>query len=480
LLKTLTSKFTFFFWLIFLIINILVYLFTTIFIKDILQTSEQEKVHLMINILKPTIALNISFNQDKEVDKLIETILKERNIQAISLSSSKINKKIIKDKNTLTNTSTYKTHIKDPFSAQDIATIEITYSNEPLMLIYNKIINMALLIFVIALFTFLLFYLFIKKEFTTLTYISKTLKEYSTKQKISPIVIKCNTIEITTIASAANEMMQSISQHLEELESFNTKLENQVQKKVQELQTQEKILIHQSRQAAMGEMIESIAHQWRQPLNIIGLSCANLETEFDLGIMQDKSFKEKMQIISVNINYMSNTIDDFRNFLNPNRVLTYFSPQETIKNVLSILEAQLKNNNINITLNVNSTTELYGIDNEFKQVIMILINNSKDAIKLKQEEDSLYLGEIIIDISQKNETNRISFCDNGGGIKEDNINSIFEPYFSTKFAASGTGIGLHIAKNIIETRMNGILNMKNINDGCCFTIEQNINTEKIT
>jgi signal transduction histidine kinase len=436
-----------------------------------LQTTEKEKVELIINTINPTMALNISFGQDKEVDKLLQTILKEKNIKAVELYSDTINKKITKQDKVSSEVLSCKTSIKDPFSPSSIARMEIFYSNETFLLLYSKIIKIILLISILALVVFLSFYLFIKRELNALSYISDTLELYSNKQKVLPLVSKGNTPEINTITTVANEMMSKISSYVQELKSFNTKLEAQVQEKVQEIQLQEQMLIHQSRQAAMGEMLESIAHQWRQPLNIIGLSSANLETEYDLGIMTSKNFKDKMQIISDNINYMSNTIDDFRNFLNPDRELSYFNPENTIKDVIHILGAQLDNNKIKLTLQIENAINLYGIENEFKQVIFVLINNAKDAIKSREE---IEVGEINIKIFSENEKNIIHFCDNGGGIKESIINSIFDPYFSTKFSSSGTGIGLYIAKNIVESRMHGHLSVQNIKNGCCFRVEQNI------
>jgi len=235
---------------------------------------------------------------------------------------------------------------------------------------------------------------------------------------------------------------------------------------------------HQSRQAAMGEILESNAHQWRQPLNIIGLSCASLEMEPDLGVLNDANFKEKMQIVSKNINYMSSTIDDFRDFLNPERDCAYFSPKHTIETVYDILSAQLENNKIEFTVKSQKDVELYGIENEFKQVVFVLINNSKDAIKSLQKNFKNFVGKIEIIISKKNENVVISFCDNGGGVQDDIIHSIFDPYFTTKFASSGTGIGLYIAKNIIESRMEGSIKVVNSKNGCCFTIKQRIHKNK--
>jgi len=472
LLKTLTSKFTFFFWLVFFAITIPIYIFGTLYIKDILQDTEHEKVQLMVDILKPTIALNLSFEQEKQISKILQTILDEKNITEVKLTSNNLNQFITKNAPHRFKLLHYKDTIRDPFDKKQIATIEVVYSNENFLLVYNKITKVILFIMLFALLVFLSFYLFIKKELNTLRYIANSFKQYNETKQMEPIYIKNTTHEINTIASTANEMMHNISEYLQELQTFNTQLEHQVQEKVQELQLQEKMMIHQSRQAAMGEMLESIAHQWRQPLNIIGLSCANLETEYQLGLMDAKNFTEKMKIISTNINYMSSTIDDFRNFLNPDRNLSYFNPTNTIEDVLQILNAQLSNNTIKITINTLKRIELYGIENEFKQVVFILFNNAKDAIKSAIQDKKISQGDITVTLTSNDTYNTISFCDNGGGIKEEIIDSIFNPYFSTKFVSSGTGIGLYIAKNIIESRMKGQLRVKNTTQGCCFTIEQ--------
>ncbi len=478
MLKTLIGKFTFFFWAIFFTIGVAIYFFSTLFIKDMLQTIEKEKVQLIVNTLKPTIAYNLAFGVDDGINKLLKTILNEKNIVSVHLYSTKIDTSVSKTQNPSLKILSYSSTIQDPFTNLVIANIEVTYSNKNLLILYHKIISILLFIFFLALIVFLSFYLYIKKELNALKSIANTMNNYASKQDLSPIVIKKSTCEINTIATAANAMIENISKHVSELKSFNTKLEKQVQEKVAELQTQEQMLVHQSRQAAMGEMIESIAHQWRQPLNIIGLSSANLEMEYDLGVMTPENFKDKMEIISLNINYMSNTIDDFRDFLNPDTSLTHFNPQEIIEEVFKILKAQLSNNKISFTIEIENEISLLGNANEFKQVIFILINNSKDAIKSLQQKEKIKEGAIKVHIRKEADKNILSFCDNGGGIKEDIIHSIFNPYFSTKFASSGTGIGLYIAKNIIESRMGANLEAKNIENGCCFTIEQSINIEE--
>ncbi|MBU1928118.1 HAMP domain-containing histidine kinase [bacterium] len=300
------------------------------------------------------------------------------------------------------------------------------------------------------------------------------MKEYSFTKKMQPIMLQSNSEEINTIANVTNQMIANISHYLLQLKSFNNELKEQIKNEILKQQKQESLMIHQSRQAAMGEMLESIAHQWRQPLNIIGLATANIETEYKLGILNEKKFDEKMEIVSLNLHYMSNTIDDFRNFLNPERKLGRFNPQKSIQEVLSILDAQLQHKNILSKLIEESGITLNGVENEFKQVIFILLSNAKDAIMLQMQKQSISQGSITISIKQEKYEGVIEICDNGGGIDEAILHSIFDPYFTTKFNANGTGIGLYIAKNIIESRMEGTLRAKNSGEGSCFTIRTSL------
>lgn len=267
------------------------------------------------------------------------------------------------------------------------------------------------------------------------------------------------------------ESLKTLNQQRKQLESFNTKLEKRVKEEMEKRQKQERLMLHQSRQAAMGEMLESIAHQWRQPLNIIGLATVNLETQYTMGSMDKKDFHDKMKIISSNITYMSHTIDDFRKFLQPEREIIVFHPRKSIEDVLKILAAQLESNQIVNTLHINCSLSFYGVENEFKQVLIILLNNAVDAIKTQLQEKSINQGKITITFSCENEQGLVAVCDNGGGISDTFIDDIFNPYFTTKHDSYGTGIGLYLAKNIIETRMKGSLNVKTTDSGSCFTIK---------
>ena len=266
------------------------------------------------------------------------------------------------------------------------------------------------------------------------------------------------------------ESLKVLDEQKKQLASFNAILEKRVQEEVAKQQDQERLMVHQSRQAAMGEMLESIAHQWRQPLNIIGLATANLETQFKVGAMNDKEFHDKMGIIALNIKYMSDTIDDFRKFLNPQREMSTFLAEKSIDEVLTILSAQFKSNEIANTLEINCQPYLYGVENEFKQVMFILLNNSVDAIKTQISENRSEYGSIGVSINCDDDKAIIEVSDNGGGVDVNIIDAIFNPYVTTKSESYGTGIGLYIAKNIIETRMKGSLGVKNIPSGACFTI----------
>lgn len=266
------------------------------------------------------------------------------------------------------------------------------------------------------------------------------------------------------------ESLELLNLQREQLESFNSELEKRVKEETEKQQKQERMLLHQSRQAAMGEMLESIAHQWRQPLNIIGLATVNLETLYEMDVLSRENFYEKMKIITTNIEYMSHTIDDFRKFLHPDREVVVFSPQKSIKDVLDILNAQMNSNTIRCEWVGESDILYYGVENEFKQVIMILMNNAIDAIKLRLSDKKTEEGKITIKNGKVDNYGVIEVLDNGGGISKAIIDKVFNPYFTTKHDSYGTGIGLYIAKNIIESRMRGTLEVKNQGDGCRFII----------
>jgi signal transduction histidine kinase len=230
---------------------------------------------------------------------------------------------------------------------------------------------------------------------------------------------------------------------------------------------QEKMLIQQSRLAAMGEMIGNIAHQWRQPINVISLILYKLNRAYG-----DDALTQEMMTASVAkgqklIEGMSTTIDDFRNFFKPDKVKENFSLAKSLQGTISLFDAGFKNSGIDISLEVLQDATVTGYPNEFSQALLNLFSNAKDAII----EHSIHPGRVLITVGVSDKRAFLKFRDNAGGIPQDIIDRIFEPYFTTKEQGKGTGVGLHMSKMIIENNMNGLLKVCNVDGGAEFLIE---------
>jgi len=234
------------------------------------------------------------------------------------------------------------------------------------------------------------------------------------------------------------------------------------------LKNSQMLMMQQSRLASMGEMIVNISHQWRQPLNTLGLIIQKQGLYQSEGMLTSERLNDSIEKCMKIIKGMSSTIDDFRNFFNPNREKEYFSVVEAIEKSYAIVSATFEHYNIKYIMHTNNKDyKVYGFMNEFSQVIINILNNSKDVL-VEREVTS---GKVTINLT-KDENNKIiiSICDNGGGISESVIPKVFEPYFTTKEEGKGTGIGLYMSKTIVREHMNGSLNVSNVNDGACFTI----------
>ena len=219
-----------------------------------------------------------------------------------------------------------------------------------------------------------------------------------------------------------------------------------------QIKNRDQILQQQSKMAQMGEMVGSIAHQWRQPLNEVGINIQKLKYDYKSNIIDESFINEFIDRNKQTINFMSRTIDDFRNFFRVDKAKENFSIKSAIKNTISMQSSQL--NNHNITLDITGDDfKIDGFQNEFQQVILNLINNAKDALIQNKIKDPT------INIILQNNT--ITVTDNAGGIPEEVINRIFEPYFTTKEQGAGTGMGLYMSKMIIENNMGGILRVSN-------------------
>ena len=241
------------------------------------------------------------------------------------------------------------------------------------------------------------------------------------------------------------------------------------------LDKKQKILFMQSRFASLGQMIANISHQWRQPLSELQFALFNLKKSSDKQQNQDVTiyYKKSKKLIQS----MSQTIEDFSNFFNPNKETINFYLTDAIDDALQILSNDIKNQNIIIKRNFEKI-EVNGIPNELTQVIVNLILNAKDAFisnsiqhrKLKIRISKSYLGADIFAL--------IIIEDNAGGISKENLEKIFEPYFTTKHASVGTGIGLFMSSMIIQKSLQGTIDVVNTQSGAKFTITIPIMEEK--
>ena len=249
-----------------------------------------------------------------------------------------------------------------------------------------------------------------------------------------------------------------------ELNILNESLEERIKEEVTKNLDNERLLLEQSKLASMGEMIGNIAHQWRQPLAVTNLAASIIKKKNARGILKKEDIDKKIEDIEQNLQYMSNTIEDFLNYFKPNKQKENFNITENIKKVLNLTNVSLENKQIKLYLNTKENLEAYGFADEFVQVVLAIINNAIQAMEDKEEK------KLNIDVFKEAEKVFIEVSDSGGGIPENIIKKIFEPYFTTKHQFQGTGLGLYISKMIIENSMNGELNVMNTNKGARFTI----------
>ena len=223
----------------------------------------------------------------------------------------------------------------------------------------------------------------------------------------------------------------------------------------------EKKLFQSEKMAAMGEMIGNIAHQWRQPLSVISTGATGMKVQKEFGLLTDELFNNTCEVINNNAQYLSKTIDDFKNFIKGDRIKKVFSLTNSINSFLNLVNGTIKNNNIKIVLDLDNKIELNGYENELTQCFINIFNNAKDA--LKESTVSKDNGIIFISSSTKENNVIVKIKDNAGGISTKNLPRIFEPYFTTKHSMQGTGLGLHITYNLIVDGMEGKIEVKNIN-----------------
>jgi len=252
-----------------------------------------------------------------------------------------------------------------------------------------------------------------------------------------------------------------------EIGNMNQSLKKRIKIEHSKQQEQETILLHQARHAMMGEMIENIAHQWRQPLSAIGLINKNIYLFYTLGELDDAFMKKSLDKTELLTQSMSETIDDFKNFFKVKKTKTSFSLEEMARKTVNLAQTTLDQYQIEMTYKIQDTPIVYGFPNELLHAVLNIIFNAKDAL-IEQEVVHPKVN-IIIGIDKK--FGFIKIQDNAQGIPLDILENIFNSYFTTKDEDKGTGIGLYMSKLIVEENMSGKIEAKNIKDGAQFLIQ---------
>ena len=295
---------------------------------------------------------------------------------------------------------------------------------------------------------------FIDKNDTSINEsLQKLLKDYKRKSKRLDKIIK-----------------QSDRQHLQmmnlndELNDYKNNLEEKVKQEILKRKEKEKMLFQQSKLASMGEMVDAIAHQWKQPLNIISAQVVNLMFQHQLELLDDEYIDDFEKGITSQIIHMTDTLNEFRSFFRPSLDATDFDVKIMINKVLLLVKDEFIKNNIEIIVNDVENFTINGMENEFKHLIINIINNAKDAFV----ENNIQNRTIYINILKVNDIKKIEIIDNAGGIPEHIIGDIFKSNVTTKVDGKGTGIGLYMSSQIAE-KHNGILSVENVENGANFT-----------
>jgi C4-dicarboxylate-specific signal transduction histidine kinase len=273
--------------------------------------------------------------------------------------------------------------------------------------------------------------------------------------------------ELLSAQQSLSTLNRELEQRVRERTAALTQQTAQRLQAMEDLRKKDEVLMQQSRQAAMGEMIGNIAHQWRQPLNVVGLLAQDLCHSYQHGEFSEQYLTTATEKIMRQVKHMSQTIDDFRYFFTPCKEKSEFNVGEVVKRTLALVEATLTSRGIALEVSAADAPVVTGHSNEFSQVMLNLINNAIDAFSEKRCADPTVTVRVTADSGRA----VVTIADNAGGIPEEIVGRIFEPYFTTKKHGKGTGIGLYMAKNIVEKSMNGSLSARNCGAGAQFIIE---------
>ena len=293
------------------------------------------------------------------------------------------------------------------------------------------------------------------------------IKEYDVKNDIEIVTFS----DITELEQLKNNLENSVEVKTQELKELNQNLEVRIIEELEKNREKEKQLFEREKMAQMGDMLGNIAHQWRQPLSTISTCASGMKIQDELGILDKEKLYSTLDVIVRTSQFLSDTIDDFRDFIKEDKQRKRFNIKDTIEQVIKIVKDTCLHNYIELKVDIKDM-EIDSIPGELSQVLLNILNNAKDVLLEKKIEDKFV--ELKMYVTDEN-TLLITIEDNAGGVPQNIIPKIFDPYFTTKHQSVGTGIGLYISHKIVTKHLNGSLYVKNTNLGAKFYIELPLN-----
>lgn len=252
-----------------------------------------------------------------------------------------------------------------------------------------------------------------------------------------------------------------------ELKELNKSLEDRVLKEVEKNRAKDKVLHEQSRRSSMGELLVNIAHQWRQPLNSIGLIVQNLEDAFEYEELTKEGMKESSEQILETLDKLSNIISQFTSFYEKSPTYKNFFIKNALDKAISLVGYSLDERGVKVDSNIEEKLKVYGNENEFAQIFINILTNAKDISK----ERNITNPKVFISVYREKDEKIIKIIDNLGGAKDEIIEKIFDPYFTTKFKGEGVGMGMYVVRETVEYKMKGSITASNGHKGLEITIK---------
>jgi signal transduction histidine kinase len=452
--------------------------------KNSFMESERDKARIILQTLMPLVSINESFGFGSSIDEQVKE-LKRLNPSIIDIL---IDKRAGEQELTRAVEGDHIVEsqvIRDYFDPKkQIGTITIVYSNRHYHSLLEQykvdiVYSVVAVGMILVLLSGLLYYSFLPlKRLASLvnnydfTKNENTLEKLTCKDEVGDISNALSEL-LTRMSGYARELgelndhlQEKVDEQTSELIAFNEKLKEKIDEAVEKIRIQDMTMIKQSRHAAMGEMIGNIAHQWKQPLNALGIIVQDIKDANNYGELDkayiDTSVKRAME----QVYDMDRTINDFKNFFSPEKQRKPFSLKQAIAYAQRMIESNLRKQNIMLIVE-GEDREVMGYQNELVQVFINIFNNARDVFEEKEMNEN---AQIRVRIKEVSGQVVLEIEDNAGGIPEDVMGKIFDPYFSTKPEEKGTGIGLYMSKMIMEESMQGRLEAANTSNGACFTL----------